>query len=224
VPPDAIRICHGAILAANRKKITFCDCVDLARPLGVRLKATGKFKSKSGVGGASFYAQGVEVEVERETGKVKVQRIVSAHDVGTVINPVLHQGQIEGGMVQGLGYSLMEDLADEEGKIIPASLGDYKMPNISDVPVHQTILLKDARGPAPYESKAIGEHSTSPMAAAMANAIYDATGVQIRKTPITAEMIYDALKKGDATVPADGTCWPRVAALCNIPSVANPVP
>jgi CO/xanthine dehydrogenase Mo-binding subunit len=159
------------------------------------LKAAGNFKSGPGLGGASFYAQGVEVEVERETGKVRVLRIVSAHDVATIINPVLHQGQIEGGMVQGLGYALMEDLADEEGKIVPASLGDYKMPNIRDVPLHQTILLRDARGPAPYESKAIGEHSTSPMAAAIANGIYDATGVQIRKTPITAEMIYNALQE-----------------------------
>jgi CO/xanthine dehydrogenase Mo-binding subunit len=194
-PPDAIRISGGVVSATKQKKITLCDVVGLARPLGISLKAAGNFKSGPGLGGASFYAQGVEIEVEPETGKVRILRIVSAHDVATIINPVLHQGQIEGGMVQGLGYTLMEDLADEEGKIVPASLGDYKMPNIRDVPLHQTILLRDARGPAPYESKAIGEHSTSPMAAAIANGIYDATGVQIRKTPITAEMIYNALQE-----------------------------
>ena len=104
-------------------------------------------------------------------------------------------------MVQGLEFSLMEDLTDEDGKIVPASLGDYKMPNVRDVPPHETIFVKDARGPAPYQSKAIGEHSTSPTAAAIVNAIYDATGIQIKEMPATAESIYRALKKN-----LDGRC------------------
>jgi CO/xanthine dehydrogenase Mo-binding subunit len=195
VPPHGITIARGVISATKRKKMAFCDLAGLARSLGVTLKALGNFKSGPGVGGASFYAQGVEVEVEPETGQGRVLRIVSAHDVATIINPVLHQLQIEGAMVQGLGYSLMEDLADEEGKIVRANLGHYQMPAMSDIPLQQTIFVRDARGPAPYESKAIGEHSTSPMAAAIANAIHDATGVEIRKTPITAEMIYNALQK-----------------------------
>lgn len=97
--------------------------------------------------------------MDPETGQVRILRIVSAHDVATIINPVLHQGQIEGGMIQGLGFALMENLVDEDGKIVPASLGDYKMPNVRDVPPHEIIFVKDARGPAPYQSKAIGEHT-----------------------------------------------------------------
>lgn len=132
--------------------------------------------------------------MDPETGQVRILRIVSAHDVATIINPVLHQGQIEGGMIQGLGFALMENLVDEDGKIVPASLGDYKMPNVRDVPPHEIIFVKDARGPAPYQSKAIGEHSTSPTAAAIVNAIYDATGIQIKEMPVTAESIYRALR------------------------------
>jgi len=194
-PPHAIRISRGIMSAPRQKKLTFSDLARLGRLLGISLKAAGNFKSRPGAGGVSFYAQGAEVEVDPETGQVKVLRIVSAHDVATIINPVLHQGQIEGGMVQGLGFSLMENLADEDGKIVPASLGDYKMPNVRDIPLHQTIFVRDARGPAPYESKAIGEHSTSPTAAAIVNAIYDATGIQITETPVTAERIHRALQE-----------------------------
>jgi len=165
----------------------------------LNLKEASHFKIKPGAGGVSFYGQGAEVEVDPDTGQVKVLRIVSAHDVATIINPVLHQGQIEGGMIQGFGFSLMEDLRDEDGKIVPLTLGDYKMPNIKDVPAHETLFVRDVKGPAPYESKAIGEHSTSQTAAAIMNAIYDATGIQIMETPFTAEKIYQALKNPNNT-------------------------
>jgi nicotinate dehydrogenase medium molybdopterin subunit len=103
-------------------------------------------------------------------------------------------------MVQGLGFSSMEDLKDEEGKIVPLTLGDYKMPNVKDIPPHETIFVRDTRGPAPYESKAIGEHSTSPTAAAIMNAIYDATGIQIMETPVTAEKVYRALQNRNSSL------------------------
>lgn len=193
-PTAVIKIAHGVMSAPGEKKMTLADLARLGSSRGVSLKAPGNFKTGPGAGGVSFYAQGAEVEVDPETGQVKVLRIVSAHDVATIINPVLHQGQIEGGMIQGLGFSLMEDLRDEDGKILPASLGEYKMPNVKDVPNHETIFVRDARGPAPFDSKPIGEHSTSPTAAAIMNAIYDATGVQITDTPITAEKVYRALK------------------------------
>jgi xanthine dehydrogenase molybdenum-binding subunit len=192
--PDVIRISHGVMSTPQGKKLSLAELARLGSSRGVSLKTPGRFKTGPGAGGVSFYAQGAEVEVDQETGQVRVLRIVSAHDVATIINPVLHQGQIEGGMIQGLGFSLMEDLSDEDGKILPASLGDYKMPNVKDVPIHETIFVREARGPAPFDSKPIGEHSTSPTAAAIMNAIYDATGVQIMETPITAEKVYRALK------------------------------
>ena len=153
-----------------------------------------------------------------ETGKVRILRIVSAHDVATIINPVLHQGQIEGGMVQGLGFSLMEDLADEDGKIAAVSLGDYKMPNIRDVPMHHTVFVRDAWGPAPYEGKAIGEHSTSPTAPPLPTPSMMRRAYR-SETPITAEMIYNALQERRSNpVRLTGRAGARVDVLCRISS------
>lgn len=196
-PLHTINISRGLVSAPQIKQIVISDLARMANSAGVSLKTAGNFKSKPGAGGASFYAQGVEVEVDLDTGQVRILKIVSAHDIATIINPVMHQGQIEGGMIQGLGFSLMEHLADEDGKIIAVSLGDYKMPNIKDVPMHHTVLVRDAWGPAPFAGKAIGEHSTSPTAPAIVNAIYDATGIQITETPITAEKVYSALRNKD---------------------------
>ena len=143
----------------------------------------------------SFCAQIAEVEVDPETGQVRVTRVITAHDVGTIINPVAHQGQIEGGLLQGLGYGLMEELVTADGRISTASLGDYKIPTIADVPLLVTVLVKSPTGPAPYQGKAIGEISNVPLAAAIANAVYDAVGVRVTDLPITAEKVLGALKK-----------------------------
>ena len=147
----------------------------------------------------SYCTQIVEVEVDTETGQVRVERIVTAHDVGTVINPLSHQGQIEGGVIQGLGYALMEELGTEEGKhISTVTLGDYKMPTMPDIPKLETVLLESPSGPAPYQSKGIGESSNVPVAGAIANAVYDAVGVRITSLPITAEKVLRALKEKEA--------------------------
>ena len=142
----------------------------------------------------SFCTQTAEVEVDPETGQVKVNKIVSVHDVGTVINPMTHQGQIEGGVIQGLGYALMEELTNQDGRISSLSLGDYKIPTIEDLPELVTRLIGSPSGPAPYDSKGIGESSNVPVAAAIANAIEDAVGVRITDLPITAEKVLAALK------------------------------
>jgi CO/xanthine dehydrogenase Mo-binding subunit len=133
--------------------------------------------------------------VDTETGEVKVIRIVTAHDVGTIINPMTHQGQIDGGVIQGLGYALMEEMQTEEGRISTLTLGDYKIPTIRDIPRLETVILEPAPGPAPYEGKGIGETSNVPVAAAIANAVHDAVGVRIRDLPITAEKVLAALKE-----------------------------
>ena len=142
----------------------------------------------------SFCAQVAEVEVDPETGQVTVQRIVTAHDVGTVINPMLHQGQIDGGIIQGLGYALMEEMTSEDGRVSSLSLGDYKIPTIADIPKLETVLLESPAGPTPYQGKGIGEISNIPIAAAIANAVEDAVGVRITSLPITAEKVLAALK------------------------------
>ncbi|PKB64091.1 MAG: hypothetical protein BZY80_04145 [SAR202 cluster bacterium Io17-Chloro-G2] len=141
-----------------------------------------------------FSAQVAKVEVDAETGQIKVNKIVSAHDVGMVLNPLAHQGQVEGGVIQGLGYALMEEITTQDGRISSLSLGDYKIPTIQDIPELETVLVQSESGPAPYESKGIGESSNVPVAGAIANAVHDAIGVRITGLPITAEKVLKALR------------------------------
>ena len=143
----------------------------------------------------SFVAQVAEVEVDRETGQVKLHRFVTAHDVGTIINPVAHQGQIDGGAMMAIGSSLMEELIGDNGKITTTNLGEYKIPNIADVPKFKTVLIQSKGGPGPYEAKGIGEHANVSPPAAIANAVHDACGVRIFDLPITAEKIFRSLAK-----------------------------
>lgn len=142
----------------------------------------------------SFCAQAAEVKVDPETGQVTVLKVVTAHDVGAILNPLTHQGQIEGGMLQGLGYALMEEMRTEDGHVSTLSLGDYKLPTIKDIPELVTVLLEPGPGPAPYQSKGIGESSNTPVAAAIANAVYDAVGVRVMDLPLTAEKVFTALQ------------------------------
>jgi CO/xanthine dehydrogenase Mo-binding subunit len=142
----------------------------------------------------AFCAQAAEVEVDPDTGQVLVKKIVTAHDVGTILNPLTHQGQIEGGLVQGLGYALMEELLTDAGQISTLSLGEYKLPTIRDIPELVTVLLEPGSGPAPYQGKGIGESSNTPVAAAIANAVCDAVGVRIMDLPLTAEKVFAALQ------------------------------
>ena len=144
----------------------------------------------------SFCAQAAEVEVDPETGAVTVKRLVSAHDVGAILNPLMHQGQVEGGVIQGLGYALMEELQTEDGHISTVSFGDYKIPTIADVPELVTVLVEGNNGPAPYRSKGIGESANIPVAGAIANAVADAIGAPVPSLPLTAEKVLRALWGG----------------------------
>jgi CO/xanthine dehydrogenase Mo-binding subunit len=141
----------------------------------------------------SFIAQVAEVEVDRETGRVKLNKFVTAHDVGTIINPLGHQGQIDGEAIMAIGSGLMEELAHDQGKVTTTNLGEYKIPNILDIPKLKTVLVKGKNGPGPYEAKGIGEHANVTPPAAIANAVADACGVRIFDTPVTAEKVYAAL-------------------------------
>jgi CO/xanthine dehydrogenase Mo-binding subunit len=107
----------------------------------------------------------------------------------------MHQGQIEGGVMMGVGYALMEHLVVDEGKVATANFGDYKIPTIQDIPILRTAVMETLRGPGPYNSMAIGETSNIPVAAAVANAVEDAVGVRIKSLPITAEKVLEALRR-----------------------------
>jgi CO/xanthine dehydrogenase Mo-binding subunit len=141
-----------------------------------------------------FAAQVAEVHVDPETGMVRLLRFTSAHDVARVLNPLAHQGQINGGIVQGIGYALMEELTVEDGRVSSLSFGDYKMPTVRDLPELRTLVVETEQGVGPYNVKAIGEVPMSPVAAAIANAIADASGARVRQLPLTAERVYRALQ------------------------------
>ena len=142
----------------------------------------------------SYVAQVAEVEVDPETGHVKLHRFVSAHDVGTIINPVAHQGQIDGAAMMAIGSSLMEELIGDNGKITTTNLGEYKIPNIADIPKFKTVLVQSKGGPGPYEAKGIGEHANVSPPAAIANAVHDACGVRLFDIPVTAEKVFNAIR------------------------------
>jgi CO/xanthine dehydrogenase Mo-binding subunit len=141
----------------------------------------------------AFAAQVAEVSVDPETGAVTLRKLTTTHDTGVIMNPVGHQGQIDGGVVQGVGYGLIEYLSVQDGKVEVAHFGEYKIPTICDIPPLKTVLLPSESGLGPYKVKGIGENPISPVAPAIANAIEDAVGVRVRDLPITAEKVYAAL-------------------------------
>ena len=142
----------------------------------------------------SFVAQVAEVEVDPVTGQVKVKKLTTVHDSGTVLNQLSYQGQVDGGVITGLGFALMEDSSLVDGKMATANLGEFKMATAADVPKLTTVLMESPTGPSPYQGKAIAEIPNVPTAAAIANAIEDAVGVRIMDLPLTSEKIYAALK------------------------------
>ena len=136
-----------------------------------------------------------ELEVDPGTGRVDVINFVAAHDLGRAINPLLVEGQIEGGAAQGIGWALTEDLQFEKGKIINPNLHDYKILTIKDVPKITPILVETIDPNGPFGAKGIGECAMVPTAPAIVNAIYDAIGVRIKDLPATSEKIFNGLKE-----------------------------
>jgi CO/xanthine dehydrogenase Mo-binding subunit len=191
VPEAAVRIGRG-MLSAPGKKLSFAA---LAAETG-EMKEFGRRTHSERDGTLSFFGQAADVQIDPDTGKIVHLKITTFNEVGTIINPIAHQGQIEGGMMQGLGFAMIENLPDAEGRITAANLGDYKIPCVRDIPELETVHVHNPAGPGPFQSKPIGECTTTPTPAAVANAIYDAIGVQILDAPVTAEKIYLALRQG----------------------------
>jgi CO/xanthine dehydrogenase Mo-binding subunit len=136
-----------------------------------------------------FAAQVACVEVDLGLGTVKVRRIVAAHDVGRAINPALVEGQIHGGIAQGLGLALMEEFIPGRTE----NLHDYLIPTFGDMPEIEILLIEDREPLGPYGAKGIGEPALIPTAPAILGAIRHATGVMIRKVPALPHRIYEAL-------------------------------
>ena len=143
----------------------------------------------------AYGTHGVEVEVDKETGQVKILKYVAAHDVGRAINPMLLEGQVYGGATMGIGYALTERLILQNGKVMNPNFLDYKMLTAKDVPNIEPIVIETNDPFGPFGAKGIGEPGLVPTAPAIANAIYDAVGVRIKELPITPEKVLAALKE-----------------------------
>ena len=143
----------------------------------------------------AYMAHVAEVEVDTETGKVNVLNYVAAHDSGTTIVPVQFKSQVYGAVVQGLGYATMEELILQNGKMLNASFLDYHIPTAADIPHVTPIVVEAPDGNGPFGAKGIAEAAINPVAAAVANAVYDAVGFPIREFPYTPERVFSALTR-----------------------------
>lgn len=136
-----------------------------------------------------------ELEVDLALGTVKLVRITAAHDVGRAINPLLAEGQVEGGIAQGIGLALMEEYVPGRTE----NLHDYLIPTIGDVPEIETILIEVADAEGPYGAKGLGEHVLIPTAPAIVNAIRHASGARIERVPATPDRVLAAIRKARST-------------------------
>jgi CO/xanthine dehydrogenase Mo-binding subunit len=167
---------------------------DLLARTGETVTGRAHIEAKGRAHITSFAVQVAEVAVDPDTGRITLLRYTTAHDVGQIVHPIGHQGQINGAIVQGFGYALMEELQVEDGRVTNLSFGEYKMPTMRDLPPLTTVLVESPRGVGPYHIKGIGESPLTPVAPAIANAVADAVGVRLRSLPLTAEKVYHALQ------------------------------
>jgi CO/xanthine dehydrogenase FAD-binding subunit len=173
------------------------------------MEAPGSSKTPNFSATYTFAAHAVEVEVDRDTGHVRILDYVAAHDIGKAINPTMVEGQIIGGIAMGLGAVLGEELIYEDGRAVNPAYLNYALPRAADLPRIRPILIEEGDPGGPYGAKSIGELSLIPAAPAVANAIYDAIGVRIRELPITPEKILRALAEKEHRPRRRHRIWAR---------------
>ena len=206
-PPEEVSFQAGQVRGGGRS-MPFEEVAEGCYLRNVHLAAEGwyvsppcSFDDQTGQGDAYYvYGYGTqiaEVEVDLETGRVKVTAITAAHDVGRAINPQGVRGQIEGGVVQGVGYGLLEDFVVASGRIETPDLATYIIPTSLDIPRIRSIIVEAASPDGPYGAKGLGEQPIIPTAAAIANAVAHATGVRMNTLPIGPEALCRAITGED---------------------------
>ncbi|MBO0706438.1 MAG: molybdopterin-dependent oxidoreductase, partial [Candidatus Dormibacteraeota bacterium] len=193
-PADAIEL-SGDRFTAGSESASFDEVAErISR--GARVQVEGTHTPEpahaEGIGDANYTAFGIAVEVDPDTGEVRIVDVLQVADVGTIINPVAHEGQLRGGFGFGLGAAMMEDLATQDGRVLTPSLGEYKLPTQMDMPPYRLVHVQSV-GPGPFGAKMAGELSNCAVAPAVANAIADAVGVRLTDLPITAEAVLRGL-------------------------------
>lgn len=201
VPPAQIRFTGGHV-QANGHSLTFADVAREMKAVGQRPRALFEYEAPEtrplGMGGDmhfafSFAAQAAEVEVNTRTGEVRVLKVIAANDVGAAVNPLGLQGQVEGGILMGIGNCLTEEFVVEKGRIVTDHLARYRIPGIMLTPEITSIIVEHPTADGPYGAKGVGEICTIPTTPAITNAIYHAVGVRVDRLPVDQEMIARAL-------------------------------
>ncbi len=170
---------------------------EVCRAHGGTLTMTGTYSGEHAPGEPeynNFAGYIIEVSVDRETGEYVIHDVWLCCDTGTIINPVAHRGQIDGGFLMGLGMAVTEELVLEEGRITNLSFADYKVPTQPDMPPFHVTILEETTGPGPFGARAVGEMNISTVGPALANAIEAACGVRLATMPLTAERIFTAIR------------------------------
>ena len=189
--------------------LTFREAARLAYLKKGTLVGTGKYKPPrlggsykgAAVGTSPAYgcsAQVAEVTVDMETGEITVDKVYDAHDCGLAINRTLVEGQMQGSVSMGLGECLFEEVKfDSRGRILNASLGEYRIPTALDMPNVDPVIVESNEPNGPYGAKEVGEGAIMPTIPAILNAIYDATGIRIKELPCSSERLFMKLKEKD---------------------------
>ena len=197
VRPERIRYENG-IVHVNGHSLTYAEVYKEMTALGQQPRVRYMYEAPKtqplGTGGDmhfafSFGVQAAEIELNKLTGEVRVLRVISANDVGMAVNPLGLQGQVEGGVMMGLGNALTEEFIVENGYVVTDHLARYRIPGIMLTPEITSIIVEHPVEAGPYGAKGVGEISSIPTTPAITNAIYNAVGVRIDKLPVDQEVI-----------------------------------
>jgi xanthine dehydrogenase molybdenum-binding subunit len=198
IPASDLAIEDGTVRARreDRSFITFADLATSAQAAGTPIRGVGRALDTNQVWG--FAAHFAEVEVDTDTGEVRLLRLVAAADVGRAINPLIVEGQIEGAAIQGIGYALSEELVYDSvvrGTMLNDNLLGYEVPTILDVPLTEPIIIESFEPTHPLGAKGCGETGLVGVAPAIANAVANALGIRFYELPITPRKVLDALER-----------------------------
>jgi CO/xanthine dehydrogenase Mo-binding subunit len=194
VEPAQVEYDHGVLVSRNGsgRRIAFAELAKKLAATGGPVVGRGTVNPR-GVGG-SFSGNIVDVEVDPETGKVTILRFTVFQDAGKAIHPAYVEGQMQGGSVQGIGWALNEEyFMSEQGAMQNASLLDYRMPTSLDLPMIDTMIIEVPNPGHPFGARGVGEASIVPPPAALANAVYHAAGVRLRRLPMNPVRVMEAL-------------------------------
>ncbi|PZC45433.1 MAG: carbon-monoxide dehydrogenase large subunit [Chloroflexi bacterium] len=181
------------VVGSLDRRVTLAEIAKRQADIGESMEASARYEATAEEY-TSFCTQAAEVKVDRETGQIEILKTVSVVDAGVIINPVGFWGQVEGGMINGLGFGVMSELVMDEGQVTTLHLGDYKLPNIMDIPPHDVDYIVEPSGHTPYGGKGVGETTTPAVPGLIANAVADAVGFRCFSLPVSAEKILRGLQ------------------------------